>query len=888
MTFNTGNPIGSTDARDLSDNAENFDKALGTLSPTWTDRLGVTRDSFEGRLAKGSFYRVGTFAKGYTLTNMRQTLEYNGHEYSWAGTFPKVVSVGATPETTGGIGAGAWVDRSDVTLRSEISAIDGAGLIGAMSYAQLRAYSGPHTTVNVLGISDAFDGAAGVFKVNSSDTTSADNGGTILVDAIGRRWYRVFSAAASVLWFGAKGDGVTDDTQALLAADAHSVATGELIRISGQHNVKNVQLGGRYVFDNGAYIYGLLGERDNIILAKPGLRMFNARFKKELSAWAVDGDFGNAIRIGSYRQPNDGSAAVYDVELYNTVIENIGTAFTSQSIEVLGDVYRIKIHGLTIIGAGAGIICHWGGDVGDAGAHNSVVTYSYHPHNLSFRDFYFGPDSLGNAPSNPCILSSCYDVDAVNIQSLSVLRTLSIFPGDVYNEVAVSRDKGKPLTGIRVRGVHCVDPVNGQAAVEISGIPATKRTAAETYYGRDAESRMDIQVTGVNITCKDIVYTNQLVMVRGCKNVVLDANKSGGELSTANWAYLDYNESCQIRLNGVSVSGERLRGNTNCRMSLNGERTTLTAMSSDDSGCSIESFVIGTLSLAAAAVGATTVTATLSGADGIIFNGSYIMVGGEPVAKVMKSVLLKAGVGTTIKVAPLRTEITDGTSATAVLPHEGTRITGTKKGFLYNYRVTNAWGLRMAVESINGYRGGMLISGDYARDVDVSQCTFEGTGLENSTPSRFDINLVASKVRNFRLTGNSFDGVMQNPLVSQRFAMRTTDHAGVVIAGNRGTPTIAGVAFSLDNSTVAAAYSMQQIFDNVMGELVAPIGTVVGQYVGNGYRGIVRNNALPTSGYFSAGDKLDRGTIAAGWQEGWVCSVSGAPGAWLGRGSVSA
>lgn len=129
-TFNTGNPIGSTDARDLSDNAENFDTALGTTSATWVDRLGVTRDSFEGRLAKGSFYRVGDFATGCTLTNMRQTLEYSGHEYSWAGAFPKVVVAGATPETSGGIGAGAWVDRTQDVLRGELSSASGAALVG--------------------------------------------------------------------------------------------------------------------------------------------------------------------------------------------------------------------------------------------------------------------------------------------------------------------------------------------------------------------------------------------------------------------------------------------------------------------------------------------------------------------------------------------------------------------------------------------------------------------------------------------------------------------------------------------------------------------------------------------------------------------------------------
>jgi hypothetical protein len=43
MSYNTGNPIGSTDARDLLDNAKNFDRALNSTEPTWVDRFGVTR-----------------------------------------------------------------------------------------------------------------------------------------------------------------------------------------------------------------------------------------------------------------------------------------------------------------------------------------------------------------------------------------------------------------------------------------------------------------------------------------------------------------------------------------------------------------------------------------------------------------------------------------------------------------------------------------------------------------------------------------------------------------------------------------------------------------------------------------------------------------------------
>jgi hypothetical protein len=47
-TYNTGNPIGSTDARDLYDNAENLDHAVNTELPEFVDRLGVTRKSLAG------------------------------------------------------------------------------------------------------------------------------------------------------------------------------------------------------------------------------------------------------------------------------------------------------------------------------------------------------------------------------------------------------------------------------------------------------------------------------------------------------------------------------------------------------------------------------------------------------------------------------------------------------------------------------------------------------------------------------------------------------------------------------------------------------------------------------------------------------------------------
>ena len=236
-TYNTGNPIGSTDSRDRLDNSENFDIALNTHDVTWVDRLGVTRDSFEGALSKLSFYRVGTFAAGYTLTNMRQTLEYSGHEYSWAGAFPKVVAAGATPASSGGIGAGAWVDRTDLTLRSSLSSINGAYLVSNAAF-----YVSDILSANVTNIPDGAvviavsrNGRAeggGIFKYSASSSITSD-GGIIFTPTIGsgrliRQGYTVFGFNGKIdfAWYGAIGDGATDDYTAINTALSAFPQTG--------------------------------------------------------------------------------------------------------------------------------------------------------------------------------------------------------------------------------------------------------------------------------------------------------------------------------------------------------------------------------------------------------------------------------------------------------------------------------------------------------------------------------------------------------------------------------------------------------------------------------------------------------------------------------------
>jgi hypothetical protein len=70
--------------------------------------------------------------------------------------------------------------------------------------------------INVIGyhnatITSAPDGGGGLFVYDSTDTASADDGGIIIVDAVGRRWKRQYSGPVNLGWFGAVGDGVTDN-----------------------------------------------------------------------------------------------------------------------------------------------------------------------------------------------------------------------------------------------------------------------------------------------------------------------------------------------------------------------------------------------------------------------------------------------------------------------------------------------------------------------------------------------------------------------------------------------------------------------------------------------------------------------------------------------------
>jgi hypothetical protein len=147
-TYNTGNPLGSSAAKDLYDNAQNFDHLSNDQSnELWPDRFGNSRLTWHGmerryqeKLASMGWTLIDSFQDGANLTRADEALHWtlpdgNGEYYRWDGILPKDVPVGSTPDSTGGTGPGKWISVGDASLRGDLSS-ESVGLGDALITAR--------------------------------------------------------------------------------------------------------------------------------------------------------------------------------------------------------------------------------------------------------------------------------------------------------------------------------------------------------------------------------------------------------------------------------------------------------------------------------------------------------------------------------------------------------------------------------------------------------------------------------------------------------------------------------------------------------------------------------------------------------------------------------
>lgn len=208
----TQKPVPSSDIKDLFFNSGLLDIWATSLEHKYIDRFGnchltaagmewifnelVTKfkvESEQALLAAG-YAPAGTFQEGAEVVSRNGTVLWklpdgDGDHYRWDGDLPKQVPTGSTPESTGGIGKGAWVSVGDASLRGDILSSVGYKNIGSFnSISELRQYNASSLNTGSRVLVDSYienQGYGGGFFRYDADNTDADDGVMIIAPTIG-------------------------------------------------------------------------------------------------------------------------------------------------------------------------------------------------------------------------------------------------------------------------------------------------------------------------------------------------------------------------------------------------------------------------------------------------------------------------------------------------------------------------------------------------------------------------------------------------------------------------------------------------------------------------------------------------------------------------------
>lgn len=307
------------------DLAKEYADAAGSSAGNAKDSEDEARRIAESIKASGKIGYITrrSFEKGFNIITWNEVLlwEEDGDYYRWDGTLPKNVPAGSTPETSGGIGVGAWVSVGDASLRSHLASKLGYSLIGELDSVSgfYGLYGGDNSRVKLKSWSSDYilvtggkPTGGGEFIFVPTMPKTSHNGGTIISPSVPYSsisaflagtgesdpsgsgcWVRDFDGPINALWFGAVGDGVTDNSAQLAAFRNAVVSQAAKRRGYIPAGTYAYATGPNYAV-KGAHIFGD-GKNNTILKNTSGERAFR-----------IDGS-------------EYGIAAVYDV-----VVENIG------------------------------------------------------------------------------------------------------------------------------------------------------------------------------------------------------------------------------------------------------------------------------------------------------------------------------------------------------------------------------------------------------------------------------------------------------------------------------------------------------------------------------------------------------------------------------------
>lgn len=288
-------PIPSEKPQDLKFNAGKIDEFVTSKGWTYTDRFGVKHYTIEGlkhiaeqAISAFGYITMDSFQAGATLTLPNQVLRdiSTGEYYRWDGVFPKSVAAGSTPDSSGGIGSGKWLSIGDAALRQNLAS-SGDGLGDAL-----------------IGVKQPFTGSA----VRTQHDKNADY--------------------VMVTDFGAKGDYVTDDREAILFGDSYCASTGKTLYFpSGVYRSSDgIDKKAKWV-GTGSPALGVFPIEDDKKYLRPGFKnkipgtsiVFSGSGTQTLSTQRTDdfSSFSYCVKCDVFGSSMEGMAIVMDMDVYD-------------------------------------------------------------------------------------------------------------------------------------------------------------------------------------------------------------------------------------------------------------------------------------------------------------------------------------------------------------------------------------------------------------------------------------------------------------------------------------------------------------------------------------------------------------------------------------------
>lgn len=190
------------------------------------------------------------------------------------------------------------------------------------------------------GFATSTDGGDGLWVYNSASSATEDLGLVVQPNVGSGRWLRAYSGALNLRWFGAKGDGVTDDAVPLQATVDAAITLGKCVFIPEGTYLTTVNI----AINDNVEIYGVGKVKSQILAGVGCTKIFECSITPVDLARSLfqglflncDGNadygiYGDDVQHTTFRDLIVHGANVYGLHVgaYDTYFDNVESAFNS-------------------------------------------------------------------------------------------------------------------------------------------------------------------------------------------------------------------------------------------------------------------------------------------------------------------------------------------------------------------------------------------------------------------------------------------------------------------------------------------------------------------------------------------------------------------------------